>query len=75
MEGVQPRYVAYCVAHCINHADVMMQRDKGLAFYRFRCWIMDRWYEWRMLFGKSSILTTKQDHADFDDWLFEQVSQ
>lgn len=78
MEGIQPRYVAYCVSRGINTADAMLALDRvrwpGGANCGYICWISSRWAEWRKLFRKPARITSNQDHEDFTEWLFEQVS-
>lgn len=75
---VQPRYVAYCIAHGAQSKDEMLARDRerwpGGVMAGFILWIKDMWDQWGMERGSHPSIKTEQHHVEFDVWLAEHVA-
>ena len=78
-EGVNPRYLAYCVAHGEPSPDAMLERDRvrfaGGLMVGYIVWINARWSEWRRLVGlREYDALGDTAHASFDRWLADRIA-
>lgn len=70
------RYLAYCRVHGMSpDAMEVAERIKycGRTMTGFLCWINKQWARWAEARGRYACERTATDHADFDEWLAEQV--
>lgn len=75
---INSRYQAYLDVHGCTLEQMRVrakQESPGSPLRGYLTWIRERWQEWRRLKGYGSMaLISQDDHAEFDVWLADFVS-